>query len=145
MAMKLIQDSAANTVGRIAHRLELDPAATTRMLNQLERRGYITRARSTSDRRLVRLDLTEAGREKCTSSTDPILSAWHSVLRGIDCSEVELLVTLLHKLFSAVSDGASHAKSAMTAGTAGWISPLNLADELKEWPVDDGDAEKVDG
>ncbi|WP_211747641.1 MarR family transcriptional regulator [Paenibacillus sp. Marseille-Q4541] len=45
----------------IVKRLQLSSGATTIVLNQLESEGYITRARSDEDRRMVWLSLTEEG------------------------------------------------------------------------------------
>lgn len=47
----------------IVKRLQLSSGATTIILNQLEADGYITRARSEEDRRIVWLSLTKEGQQ----------------------------------------------------------------------------------
>ncbi|MBB4693537.1 MarR family transcriptional regulator [Paractinoplanes abujensis] len=47
----------------IAEELQVNPSTGTRMLDRLIRKGLVRRLRSTSDRRVVRVRLTPAGRE----------------------------------------------------------------------------------
>ena len=50
------------TVGEMGARLHLDNGTITPLLKKLEQGGYITRSRSVSDERIVRISLTEEGR-----------------------------------------------------------------------------------
>lgn len=50
------------TVKGLAERLFLEPSTLTPMLQRLEAMGYLTRTRDTVDERVVRVNLTEAGR-----------------------------------------------------------------------------------
>jgi DNA-binding MarR family transcriptional regulator len=47
----------------IADELQVNPSTGTRMLDRLIRKGMVRRVRSTSDRRVVRVRLTRAGRD----------------------------------------------------------------------------------
>ena len=51
------------TVAELARTLQSDPGAMTRALDRLEAKGLVARVRSSEDRRVVNLELTEAGRE----------------------------------------------------------------------------------
>jgi len=57
-----LRDGLARTAADIAHDLQHDSGALTRVIDQLERRGLVARRRSARDRRVVELALTPAGR-----------------------------------------------------------------------------------
>ena len=51
------------TVAELARKLQSDPGAMTRALDRLEAKGLVARVRSSEDRRVVNLELTDAGRD----------------------------------------------------------------------------------
>ena len=51
------------TVAELARTLQSDPGAMTRSLDRLEAKGLVARVRSSTDRRVVHLELTDTGRE----------------------------------------------------------------------------------
>jgi DNA-binding MarR family transcriptional regulator len=53
----------SNTVAGLSRDLSIDPASLTRALDRLQAKGLIKRERSTTDRRVVHLTLTDAGQE----------------------------------------------------------------------------------
>jgi DNA-binding MarR family transcriptional regulator len=53
----------ATTVAELARELQMDPGATTRLLDRLEAKGLCRRVRSEQDRRVVNLELTPEGTE----------------------------------------------------------------------------------
>ena len=57
-----VRDGLSRTASDIASDLGHDSGALTRVLDQLERRGYLQRSRSANDRRVVELKLTPAGK-----------------------------------------------------------------------------------
>jgi MarR family transcriptional regulator, multiple antibiotic resistance protein MarR len=52
----------ASTAAEICRGMPYDPGSMTRMLDHLERLGYLRRERSTEDRRVMKLVLTEQGK-----------------------------------------------------------------------------------
>jgi DNA-binding MarR family transcriptional regulator len=55
-------DGGCRTLGEIARRLRCDGGSMVRSLDRLEAKGMLTRARSSRDRRIVEICLTEKGR-----------------------------------------------------------------------------------
>lgn len=51
------------TIGGLAERLDIVPALASRAVKELERRELVHRRRDTQDRRVITVDVTEAGRE----------------------------------------------------------------------------------
>lgn len=81
-----------------------DTGALTRLLDQLEERGYIERQRSTADRRVVQLQLTAAGRRKVTELTPLIVDRLNAALGGFSKTEFEQFMRLLKKLIATLRE-----------------------------------------
>jgi DNA-binding MarR family transcriptional regulator len=63
----------------LALRAQLDATSTTWLVDQLEQASLVERRRNDTDRRIVRVWLTEAGR-KCEAELVPKLSRWENTL-----------------------------------------------------------------
>ena len=59
----------------------------TNMLQRMEETGLVTRRRDEEDNRLVRVNLTEAGRERERAITEQFLKLERAVFAGISDSE----------------------------------------------------------
>lgn len=71
-AIKVISDSSAMKVSELARRMYLHPATVVGILDRLETRGLVARTRSTEDRRVVHVDLTEQGRDLVTQAPEVV-------------------------------------------------------------------------
>lgn len=63
LALKRLGEDGPMAPGELARCLNYNPGALTRLLDKLERLGYLERAPDPNDRRSLRLELTDAGRE----------------------------------------------------------------------------------
>ncbi len=79
-----------------------DSGAMTRMVDQLEKRGLLTRTRSKDDRRVVELELTPDGRAMAARLLPRITDLWNGVLKDFSRSEFDTLVGLMAKLVDAL-------------------------------------------
>jgi DNA-binding MarR family transcriptional regulator len=61
--LRTLQAEDGLSSGEVARRCWLTPATTTSLVDTLERDGYVERRRDRADRRVVRLHLTDAGRD----------------------------------------------------------------------------------
>ncbi len=71
MVLRAIEDLGDVTVGRLSREVSLSQATVTTILNRLEDRELIRRARSVADKRVVNARLTAAGEE--TLANAPLL------------------------------------------------------------------------
>jgi MarR family transcriptional regulator, organic hydroperoxide resistance regulator len=62
-AIKTIAEFAPIKVSDLAKKIYLHPATVVGILDRLETRGMVTRVRSKNDRRVVKINLTDLGRE----------------------------------------------------------------------------------
>jgi DNA-binding MarR family transcriptional regulator len=87
-----------DTVAALARELDLDPGAMTRALDRLEAKGLVLRERSTEDRRVVRLRLTEEGR-KIARKVPPVMAeVLNQHLAGFSEAEWKQLLALLARM-----------------------------------------------
>ena len=74
----------------------------TNTINTLEERGWVRRVRSADDRRVVLVELTDAGREVLASAEREAESRLAELLSRLSDSEIDTLVAglmILHRLF----------------------------------------------
>ncbi|MEK6292065.1 MAG: MarR family transcriptional regulator, partial [Paraburkholderia tropica] len=77
-----------------------DTGSMTRMLDRLERKGFLLRQRSQADRRVVELVLTPLGRDAAQQLPAAIAAVMDDQLRGFSAEEVTTLVHLLQRFIA---------------------------------------------
>lgn len=82
------------TAGELSTLLDLSTARIAAMLNNLERKGAITRARDTADRRRVVVRLTEQGRHEVQTSLDEAVACLSEVYRRMGEADTRELLRL---------------------------------------------------
>jgi DNA-binding MarR family transcriptional regulator len=88
----------AETVAEVARSCEMDAGAMTRMLDRLEAKGLLRRQRSQEDRRVVKLELTEEGREAAREIPVVLSQVQNALLAGFSQEEWQLLKSFLRRL-----------------------------------------------
>ena len=90
---------------RIAGELHVTVGTLTTNMNSLERKGYLTRNRSTRDKRVVLVTLTEKGRKAFFHHRDFHRKMIHTIIRDLDEEEMKTLIKCLGKLDIFFRDG----------------------------------------
>jgi DNA-binding MarR family transcriptional regulator len=75
-----------------------DPGAMTRMIDRLERKGFVRRVRSPDDRRVVNLALTEEGKAVYPKLVARAAAATNRRLRGFTKAEAQQLESFLQRM-----------------------------------------------
>ena len=78
--------------------ISYDAGAMTRMLDRLEAKGLIRRTRSSQDRRLLNLELTEEGRAAYPRMREIAMNVANRFLRGFTKAEARQLESLLNRM-----------------------------------------------
>lgn len=86
------------TQSEIAEQLSVRGATVTNMLQRMEEAGLVTRCRDSEDNRLVRVYLTDAGREKERAITDQFLKLESAIFEGISEEDRTLFRRILNQL-----------------------------------------------
>lgn len=102
MALLKLSEGQAQTASDLCRAMCHDNGAVTRMLDQLEERGYVTRQRSVQDRRVVELALTAAGEQQVAALKPQFVEALNGLMDGFSKAEFAELTRLLNKLLLAL-------------------------------------------
>ncbi|MFO1511033.1 MAG: MarR family transcriptional regulator [Steroidobacteraceae bacterium] len=98
LPLLLISRGVCVTATELARLNDIDAGATTRMLHRLEAKGLLKRTRSTHDRRVVRLEVTAAGRAIADEVPFVIAAALNDSLCDFSVTEVESLRNMLRRI-----------------------------------------------
>ncbi|NJD30526.1 MAG: MarR family transcriptional regulator [Gammaproteobacteria bacterium] len=93
-----LRDGLARTASDIAREFRHDSGALTRVIDQLERRGLLTRHRSTTDRRLVDLGLTAKGTKTIEELLPVMAGQLNEALAPFTRAEFEQMRDLMERL-----------------------------------------------
>lgn len=88
----------ATSASELCKGISYDAGAMTRMLDRLEAKGLVRRTRSPEDRRLVNLELTQAGKAAYPRLREISMRVLNRSLRGFTSDEAKLLEGLLQRL-----------------------------------------------
>lgn len=89
-----------DTLAALARELDIDPGALTRSIDRLEAKGLLQRERSTTDRRVVHLLLTDAGRAVAREVAPVLASVLNAHLQGFTHAEWQQLVDMLRRMLA---------------------------------------------
>jgi DNA-binding MarR family transcriptional regulator len=81
----------------IRQRMVEEAAGITRLIDKLEAGGYVSRERSTPDRRLVLCRISKKGMALLAELDDAVTEADKAVLKVLDDGELDQLIVLLDK------------------------------------------------
>jgi DNA-binding MarR family transcriptional regulator len=88
----------ANTVADLARICAIDPGGMTRLLDRMEKKGLISRARCPDDRRVVRLELTPKGHALGARFPLFVTDLLGQTLSGFSTQECDSLVSLMSRV-----------------------------------------------
>ena len=109
-----LHDGRITTAGDLAHNICHDAGSLTRLIDQMEKRGLVTRQRSKEDRRVVTLGLTPRGRALVEALAPRVMNFWNKLLVGFSHAEIDTLIALLTKLVLATDPSSSRLQLSKT-------------------------------
>ncbi len=104
----------ANTLTALARIIPVDAAAISRQLDKLQKNGLVRRRRLRSDRRTVRIELTEAGRELVPKLETRVQANNARFLIGVSAEEQSVFTEIIKKML----ENAESAMGSVAAGQA---------------------------
>lgn len=87
-----------STAAELARQSDLDAGSMTRLLDRLEAKQLCRRVRSCDDRRVVNLELTEAGRAAAKEIPGILCGLQNALLAGFSVEEWQLLKSFLRRM-----------------------------------------------
>ncbi len=85
-------------VATLVRELDADAGALTRLLDRLEAKGLVRRERSTEDRRVVMVSLSETGQALTAKLPSVLSDVFNAHLDGFSHAEWQLLLSLLQRM-----------------------------------------------
>lgn len=79
------------TASRLAEATGLSAAATTAMIDRLERKGFVARRRDAGDRRQVLVEMTEAGVDRVSALYGPLVAEGSPLLARFTTPQLEMM------------------------------------------------------
>jgi DNA-binding MarR family transcriptional regulator len=90
--------SGVDSASGLCKSVSYDPGAMTRMIDRLERKGFVRRIPCPDDRRVMRLALTDEGKAVYPRLAEKATAVLNERLRGFSKDEVRLLERLLSRM-----------------------------------------------
>jgi len=91
-------------MGRLAERMSLKASSLTRVVDQIEKKGYAARRRLAADRRVCCVELTPRGRDLLRRLESMIRRSEREVLSKLSAAEREGLLNGLRRLDAALRE-----------------------------------------
>lgn len=88
----------ASTVAELARECDLDAGSMTRLLDRLETKQLVRRVRSSDDRRVVNIELTDAGRAAAKGIPQTLCRIQNAHLAGFSVDEWQTLKGYLRRI-----------------------------------------------
>lgn len=95
---KLARAPQGMAVAELARELQMDAGAMTRLLDRLEKKGLCKRVRSTEDRRVVVVELTDEGRASAAVVPGVLADVLNAHLAGFSKTEWQALLGYLRRM-----------------------------------------------
>lgn len=104
--LKMIQEEASLGVktSDIGKCLEMKKPATSKMLNNLEDKGYIKRLSNKKDRRVIYIDLTDSGLELLKYHHLQMEDFTSKIIDKMGKDDMETFISLLNKLSNSIQE-----------------------------------------
>ena len=104
----MLSSRRASTPFELSRAMSYDSGSMTRLLDRLEKKGFVVRARSDADRRMVKLELTQQGEDAARQLPSLGAAVLNEQLRGFSAEEHATLINLLGRfIVNGLGDGAS--------------------------------------
>jgi MarR family transcriptional regulator, organic hydroperoxide resistance regulator len=97
-------DKDGMTQSEIAEQLAVQGATVTNMLQRMEEAGLVVRRRDPEDNRLVRVYLTDTGREQEHAITEQFMKVEAAIFEGLGQQERSTLRGMLNKMLRNMND-----------------------------------------
>ena len=103
-ALVSIHYGRGTTCAALARDLAYDKGATTRLVDVLEDKGWVRRARDGDDRRIVGLTLTAEGERLARDVRDDVIEAWNGWVEDWPAADLAAAIATLQRLHATLED-----------------------------------------
>lgn len=98
LVMQAIEKEGRPSTSTLARHIAVSQATMTRIVDRLERAGLVRREKSDTDKRVVNISLTRAGRKKLEAAPEPLQAEFLRRFRELDAWEQHMLKSSLLRI-----------------------------------------------
>ena len=98
LVMQAIEKDGAPSTSTLARQISVSQATMTRIIDRLERAGLVQRQKSSTDKRVVNVGLTDAGCTKLESAPEPLQAEFLREFRKLEGWEQQMLKSSLARI-----------------------------------------------
>jgi DNA-binding MarR family transcriptional regulator len=92
------------TMGELSRELDIPLSTATRIMDWLVSNGYVERLSDLKDRRIVRVSLTQEGKESYQAIRTSMLERVEQAMNQLTASDQEIFISLLTKVLNAFEE-----------------------------------------
>lgn len=126
LILQSLRNNAGVTVGKLASQISLSQATVTTIMDRLEQKKYISRERSTEDKRKVQAYLTDEGMAVLLKAPQPLQESFSNQFQNLKDWEQSLILSSLQRV--AYMMDADHIDAAPVL----YIGDLDKSSETKD-------------
>lgn len=98
LLLQTIKAKGSVTAGELAHEMSLSQATVTSILDRMEARKYVTRKKSTEDKRKVFIRITDLGKLTIRNAPVPLQENFVKQFRSLEDWEQNLIISALQRV-----------------------------------------------
>ena len=98
LVMQAIEREGSPSTSTLARQISVSQATMTRIIDRLERAGLVRRQKSSMDKRVVNISLTEPGRKKLETAPEPLQGEFLREFRKLEAWEQQMLKSSLSRI-----------------------------------------------
>lgn len=123
LVLKTIDVNGPSSLASLSRYLNVTPANMTGLIDRLEKKGLVTRARKEGDRRVTIVELTKQGKPMSQSVPDPIEEKLISGLKHVTPIELQQITDAFQEVVNLL-DAGDVADAPLDPDPSAWL-PLN--------------------
>ena len=100
--IKMLEGIGDLSLSELSEKIRAQNSTVTGIIDRMEREGLVVRARSTEDRRVVKIKLTDKGAKLAREITVEPMEILRSALDGLSAAETKELLKILNKVAKRV-------------------------------------------
>ena len=104
IVLRILNRTNKEMVSRVANELNVSNSHITAVTEKLINKGFVTRSRSTSDRRVVYLEITEQGKDLVAKMEDAKKQYLQERFSALSEDEMNVMISISKKLLSIASE-----------------------------------------
>ena len=120
--LKVLEGLGDLSLSELSERIRAQNSTVTGIIDRMEREGLVVRARSTEDRRVVNIQLTEKGARIAREISVEPMEIFRSALESLSANEMRDLLRILTKIAQRVQ-GIVKRDGTSAAPAAAWSKP----------------------